>query len=474
MASYLLRERLTKVVATVGPSLVKLLKEGVKEVFDRIDVFRFNFSHIRGEEDLEEVSQILQLIRSKKNDAFLLADLQGPKLRIGKLPEPITLKRGEEVIIKFAQESRDPKVIPIPHEEVFDSISQGTIIYLNDGKVRLRVLEVRGKEARAEVQVGEELSSYKGFNLPGTHLKISPITEKDRRDLQRIASLGFDGVALSFVQKGEDIVELRGLIEEIKRSQGINWNPLIIAKIETLHALKELENIATLSDGIMIARGDLAVEVSYDEVPLIQKRIIALSRRKCKPVIVATQVLSSMTNDPFPKRAELTDIANAILDGTDSIMLSEETAVGKYPLQVLEVLHRVARKVENYKFFRVEVSDYLISKNLSSYDAISQAVLNLYQELSKKNEVIIAIYTLKGKLFETIARVRPQGTILLFTPDKRLFLMGLLTWGTKPFKERFKSAWEFEIYLRTLKRGLSTEKTVKILGIYRDNHIFIV
>ncbi len=471
----LIRDRLVKVVATFGPSLYDILKSDPLSALKYIDVIRFNFSHINTEEDFKKVREAMIISRRAKPQVAFLADLQGPKIRVGDLEDKLELRKGDRVILTLSNSPKgsDKPVIPIPHKEVFEALREGIYLFINDGKVRLKITRVTAPgEAEAIVEVGGIVKRNKGVNLPGIHLPIAPLTPKDLEDLKWIAKSDFQMVAMSFVQREEDIQLLRDKIKEFSTYSNL---PIVIAKIETLRAIDNLSRITSSADALMIARGDLAVEASYEEIPLLQKELISTARAKGKPVIVATQVLSSMVNSPYPTRAELTDIANAILDGADAIMLSEETAVGRYPLQVLDVLHKVSSKTETYKNFSLEISDYMPKTAKGSSDAIANALLRIYDEVRNNQEVIIAVYSTKAKLFEAIARARPQATIFLFSPDPRILKIGMLTWGTVTLEESFSNAWEFELYLgKELKRSLSPGKKVKIIGVYRDNHLFII
>src|SRR5215208_4575471 len=327
--------RKTKIVATIGPAssdpamLETLVDAGA-------NAMRLNFSHGRHEDHAERARVVRELeAASGWRTLALIADLQGPKLRIGQLPEPLTLTRDEEVLVAGADGARDG-VIPIAPSVIGDVLKPGHEILIDDGHIRLRVEELERGQARCAVLVGGTITSNKGVNLPGVPLPIPSITRKDVIDLELALDLGVDWVALSFVRSGADVRDLRRLVEDAGSSAHV------IAKIEKAEAVDNLEEILAEADAVMVARGDLGVEMGPAAVPLIQKRIIVRSLEFGLPVITATQMLESMINSPEPTRAEASDVANAILDGTSAIMLSGETAVGKYPFEAVRTMATVA------------------------------------------------------------------------------------------------------------------------------------
>lgn len=334
-----MRIKKTKIVATIGPAssdykvMLKLAKEGV-------NVFRFNFSH--GDyKFFEKLFENIKLLRKTGYNVAALMDLQGPKIRVGSISEPLVLKRGETVAIS-GDAVKGMKTIPIDIRELYKYVKRGSKIQINDGMVELRVKEIKGKAAVCSVIEPGIVEKRKGVNIPGVILPISSMTGKDKKDLAFGIKNGVDIVCLSFVRHAKDIIDLKN---EIKKHT--DNTPVIIAKIEKPEAVKDIENILDVCDGIMAARGDLAVEAGFENVPVMQKKIINAANAKGKIVIVATQMLESMIENPYPTRSEMTDIYNAVIEGADALMLSGETSVGKYPVKAVNVMNRLALKAES-------------------------------------------------------------------------------------------------------------------------------
>jgi len=334
----------TKIVATLGPTsdtpeLIRALAEA------GADVFRLNFSHGAHEDHRRRFAAVRAVEKQVNRPIGILMDLQGPKLRVGKFASgPIQLQAGGAFRLDLDPQPGDTRRVQLPHPEIFAAIHAGTELLLNDGRMRLQVQDCGADFAETQVLVGGELSDHKGVNVPGVRLPLSPLTAKDRQDLAYGLELGVDWVALSFVQHPEDIEELRALVGE---------RAAILAKLEKPLAVEEhLEAIVERVDAIMVARGDLGVEVPPEHVPVLQKRIIQCCREAGKPVVVATQMLESMIQAPLPTRAEASDVATAVYDGADAVMLSAETAAGQYPLEAVAIMNRIILEVERDPYYR--------------------------------------------------------------------------------------------------------------------------
>jgi pyruvate kinase len=414
--------RRTKIVCTIGP--VTSRPERIRAmILAGMDVARLNFSH--GDHDSHR--QTLQLIReiSKEvgKETGILQDLAGPKIRLGKLPvEERVLQTGEEIALSPV-EGDDPAIIPVNYPYLIEDVAVGDRILLADGLVLLRVQSREPARLVCEVLAGGAIQSHKGLNLPSGSLRIPAFTEKDREDLNMGLEAGVDFVALSFVRHEKDLDPVRKILNQVDSP------PLLIAKIETPQAVERLESIIKKVDGIMVARGDLGVEMPFEEVPLVQKRIIRMARQAAKPVITATQMLRSMINSPRPTRAEAADVANAILDGTDALMLSDETAVGDYPVEAVNVLDRIASKVEGQleegSFLDKPLSDPLPA----SEAAIGRAAFTMAEELHAQ---AIVAGTSSGSTARLISRFRPRCPVLGLTPNLRTQRQLALSWGVIP------------------------------------------
>jgi len=328
----------TKIVATLGPasSNEKVLKKMVEA---GLDVVRLNMSHGTHKEHKERIALIRKVEREVGRPLPILIDLCGPKIRIGKIEkEPLYLHRGD--LITLTTGNPEKGKITVNYPNLHKEVRKGETILLADGTFRLKIREVKGKDIICEVIVGGPLTSHKGVNLPHSKLSVPALTEKDRKDVLFGVKNGVDIIALSFVRKAEDVLELKELLKSLGRDIPV------IAKVEKPEAVKNIDSIISVADGIMVARGDLGVELPLERVPVIQKQIIRKANEAGKPVITATQMLRSMVDLPVPTRAEVTDIANAVLDGTDALMLSEETAVGKYPVRVVKTMAKIATEAE--------------------------------------------------------------------------------------------------------------------------------
>ena len=407
----------TKIVATLGPasSEEKVLKRMVEA---GLNVVRLNMSHGSQEEHRERIELVRKVERETGRPLPVLMDLCGPKIRIGKLAkEPLFLHRGDTVILTTGKP--DKGKITVNYPKLHEEVKKGETILLADGAFRLKVKEVRGRDIICEVLVGGPLTSHKGVNLPHTKLSVPALTEKDREDVKFGVEAGVDLIALSFVRKAEDVLELKELLKSLGKEIPV------VAKIEKPEAVKNIDSILRVSDGIMVARGDLGVELPIEKVPVIQKEVIRKANEAGKPVITATQMLKSMVDLPVPTRAEVTDIANAVLDGTDALMLSEETAVGKYPVKVIRTMAKVAREAEKiypYKRYRELPADTL-------QDSLAKSACNLSREVKVK---AIVPFTRSGATALAVAKFRPPVPIYAVTHDVETFRRLNLVWGVEP------------------------------------------
>ncbi len=437
---------LTKIVCTMGPAIDS--PEMIKNMLAAgMTVARLNFSHGGEEDKRRQLSLLRKAAKEEGCHLAVMGDLQGPKIRVGKLPEEgIPLEPGKKVIISSKKSAGKTDVIPFPHPHIAAAIEAGNHLLLDDGNMELEVLSVAGPEIHCKVVVGGILTSNKGVNLPGVPLDISALTEKDKKDAELAVELGLDYLALSFVRSKEDIEELKEYLEgafaakdggkKRKREPGENPHrlPSLIAKIEKPEALNDLEGIVLASDAVMVARGDLGVEISPEQVPMAQKTIIRLCNKMGKPVITATQMLQSMVDNPRPTRAEASDVANAILDGSDAVMLSGETSVGSYPVEAVEIMRKIARQMEgsvSFPYHRLMgVED--VQGKFTDEAAISQAVSRVTVDIADDcGAAAIVSSTESGRTARTVARHRPKSPLLVATPFEETARRMQLVWGTR-------------------------------------------
>jgi pyruvate kinase len=413
--------RRTKIVCTIGPA------SSSPETIDSLvagglDAARLNFSHGTADQHAERAELVRGAQRRAGRPLALIADLQGPKLRIGDLVSPLMLVEGDQVDVT-GESNGDPHSIPISPPVLQQVLLPGHDVLIDDGRVRLRVDEVDGGRARATVLVGGPVESHKGVNLPGITVPVPSLTEKDLRDLEFALELGVDYVALSFVRSADDCRSLRELL------QAADSTALIIAKIEKAEALEDLEQIVSASDAVMVARGDLGVEIGPAAVPLVQKRIILCALEHGKPAITATQMLESMIRHPEPSRAEASDVANAVLDGTSALMLSGETAVGNYPAESVQFMDRIARAVEPSLDPRHELTRAADSPFPTVGEAMSNAACEIAEVLGA---VAILVPTYSGRTAFAVARHRPQRPIIAVTHKRHAVQQLALEWGVVP------------------------------------------
>ncbi|MBR0755972.1 pyruvate kinase [Bradyrhizobium jicamae] len=411
------RHRRAKIVATVGPASSS--PEMLKTLFAAgVDTFRLNFSHGKHEDHAKVHAAIRQLEKDIKRPIGILMDLQGPKIRVGTIAGgKINVEPGEAIRFVLNGTEGDRSAIPLPHPEIFAAVAPGHDLLIDDGRVRVRVKGLGDDFIDAEVVVGGVISNHKGVNLPGTMLNLSPLTKKDRIDLEFGLSLGVDWVALSFVQKPSDVIEARALIGE---------RAGLMAKIEKPAALERIDDIIQMSDAIMVARGDLGVEIPQEDVPGRQKELVRACRLAVKPVIVATQMLDSMVNAPTPTRAEASDVATAIYDGADAVMLSAESATGKYPREAVETMDRIIKSTERHKMYRSMIEATQPNEDQTPPHAVATAAADLACAIPATS---IVAYTSSGTTAARIARKRPALPILAVTPNPATLRRLCLLWG---------------------------------------------
>src|SRR5215210_8671077 len=410
--------RRTKIVATIGPASSE--PAVLEQLMALIDGARFNVSHGTHEEHRARAELIRNVQEQVGRPVALIADLQGPKLRIGELPEPVVLERGEELTIA-GEDSALNGDIPIAPAVLGSVLQPGFDVLIDDGAVRLRVGTVERGRAHCEVLVGGVITSNKGVNLPGVPLPIPSLTRKDIDDLQFALELGCDFVALSFVRTASDVQALKTLIEATGSTAHV------IAKIEKAEAVAVLDDILREADAVMVARGDLGVEIGAADVPLLQKRIIHRALERGKPVITATQMLESMIHAPEPTRAEASDVANAILDGTSAVMLSGETAIGDFPVEAVALMDRIAFAVEPHLDYRHEIPEAEDRPTIGQ--AMSNAACDIAEALEAK---ALLVPTFTGKTASAVARLRPRRPIIGLTHHSHSLQHMALEWGVTP------------------------------------------
>ncbi|WP_418321325.1 pyruvate kinase [Piscinibacter sakaiensis] len=415
------RTRNAKIVATLGPASSD--PQVVRQLFlAGVDVFRLNFSHGTADDHRRRFDGLRALEQETGRAIGIMADLQGPKLRVGVFADgPVMLAEGAAFRLDLDAAAGNSSRVNLPHPEIFAALVPGAELLLDDGKLRLKVERCGADFAETRVQVGGRLSERKGVNVPGVVLPITALTEKDRRDLALALELGVDWIALSFVQRPEDVVEARELIGD---------RAAIIVKLEKPAGLERLEEITELADAIMVARGDLGVEMPAEQVPAIQKRMIRTCRRLGKPVVVATQMLESMIKSPVPTRAEASDVATAIYDGADAVMLSAESAAGDYPVEAVKMMNRIIEQVEADPMYRqlIDASYSEVAADGDVAEAICSAVRTV---VAKLHAAAIVCYTSSGHTSLRTARERPEAPILSLTPKIETARRLAMAWGVQ-------------------------------------------
>jgi len=416
-------DRKTKIVATIGPAsntrpvLEKLVESGM-------NVARLNFSHGNYESHADVIRAVRSISRTMNRSVGILLDLQGPKIRVGKLEkgEPVRLKRNMAFAITTSSVMGTADMVSTTYRHLAADVCKGDTILLDDGLIRLLVENTREQAVECRVINGGYLKENKGINLPGVSVSSPSLTEKDKRDVNFGIKNGVDFFALSFVRSAEDLNQIKSILK--KRGASIP----VIAKIEKPEAVENLDDILDAADGIMVARGDLGVELKPELVPTIQKRIIQMATRKNKPVITATQMLETMSTNPIPTRAEASDVANAILDGTDAVMLSGETASGRYPVKAVRMMSKIAREAERSPFMRYNIQFERDPSDLVTH-AVAQSAVNILHEIDGNS---IVAFSLSGKTSKQISKQRPSSPVYAFSSSKATYNRLSLLWGVTP------------------------------------------
>jgi pyruvate kinase len=413
----------TKIVGTLGPASTS--REAIRDLMEAgLNVARINFSHGTHEQHLERIRNVREAARELGRHVAILGDLQGPRIRIGDLADPVMFEPGAEVVLVPEAEPHDVArmEIPVTYEALADDVRAGDRILINDGLIELVTLAVEGRRVRARVVHGGPVKSHKGMNLPGVNVSAPSITDKDRADIEFAIEHDLDYLALSFVRRAEDIASLRSLIPK---------QMLICAKIEKDQALDNIEEIVRATDSVMVARGDLGVELPFERVPLAQKQLIQLGQRHGKPVITATQMLESMVEHPRPTRAEASDVANAILDGTDAVMLSAESAAGAYPRLAVQAMQRIIAEIETHPVASSELRDERRTRGayVATEDAIAAATVAAARQLAAP---AIIVFTKSGFTARILASHRPPVPIVALTDEPRVARQMALVWGVIP------------------------------------------
>ncbi len=452
------RGRKVKILATLGPAsrdpdmIERLVKSGA-------DCFRVNMSHGEHETHAETIAAIRKLEAKTGRPIGILCDLQGPKLRVGKFRDgKVVIPHGRHFTLDRRDEPGDENRVQLPHPELFGLLQKGQRLLIDDGKIRLRVIRADENEILCSAEVGGVISDRKGVNVPDAEIPIPALTEKDRRDLAFAVQHKADWIALSFVQRPEDVAEARRLM---------GGYGALMAKIEKPLAVRHLDGILELADGIMVARGDLGVELNPEEVPPLQKRIVQQARAAGKPVVVATQMLESMIESPAPTRAEVSDVANAVYDGADAVMLSAETAAGQWPQEAVTIMHRIAAQVENDPGYAERIMLTGVEPDATTSDALAAACAGIARTL---RIAAITVFTASGSSARRVARERPSVPLLVLTPLQSTARRCALLWGVHAVQT--KDIGSFEEMIAKGKRmalrngfGKAGDKIIVLAGV---------
>ena len=456
------RGRKVKILATLGPAssspemIGLLLRAGA-------DAFRVNMSHGDHETHAATITAIRAAEKEFGRPIAILCDLQGPKLRVGTFAGGrAVIRHGSHFTLDRNPAPGDETRVCLPHPELFGILEKGQRLLIDDGKLRLRVIRASADEVLCSAEVGGVISDRKGVNVPEAVIPVPALTEKDRRDLAFAVDHGADWIALSFVQRPEDVAEARQLIGGARGS-----GAALMAKIEKPAAIHRLEEIIELSDGIMVARGDLGVELNPEDVPPLQKRIVEATRRSGKPVVVATQMLESMIEAPAPTRAEVSDVANAVYDGADAVMLSAETASGAWPVEAVTIMHRIAMQVEGDAGYQARVNFTVVRPDATTADALAQASAAIAETVALSG---IIVFTGSGSTARRVARERPGAPMLVLTPSLRIARRLAILWGAHAVTTRDIGSFEEMIAKgkrMALRHGFGTagSKLVALAGV---------
>lgn len=411
----------TKVVCTIGPA-----SGGVHRLSELVgagmNVMRLNFSHGTHEEHQVRINDIREVMKKTGKIVAVLQDLSGPKIRVGSFKDKmIMLREGQKFTLTTQEVQGDENRVYINYHELPKEVKAGSVIMLDDGTKRLEVESVEGSEIVTKVMVGGRLTDHKGVNVPGANLSMKSLTDKDREDVKFGIKNNVDFVALSFVRRESDVKELREILNKAGSQAGI------VAKVETPEALENIDAIIEASDAVMVARGDLAIEIPAEEVPLVQKLVIHKCNEVGKPVITATQMLESMLKNPVATRAEVSDVANAIIDGTDAVMLSEETALGDFPVEAVKMMTKIAQRVEKEVYTRDTIAEYGESHGIT--DVVSQSAVRTAHNVGAK---LIVALTRSGRTARMISRYKPAEAILALSDAPQMANRLILTFGCYP------------------------------------------
>ncbi|MCE2516791.1 MAG: pyruvate kinase [Alphaproteobacteria bacterium] len=410
----------TRILATLGPGSSS--PDVVRAMITAgANAFRLNFSHGKRQDHAENIANIRAIAEETGQPITILADLQGPKLRIGEVEDGVVLSKGDAFTFQLDEMTGSAERVCLPHPEIFEAILPGHRMLVNDGKLQFTVTGVDKGVINTRVEVGGELTDRKGVNVPDVSLNISPLTEKDREDLAFAIDHGVDWVALSFVQRVSDLIEARSLIKD---------KAAIMAKIEKPQALDILDELITAADGVMIARGDLGVELPPERVPGAQKDITRICRRVGKPVVVATQMLESMIDNPTPTRAEASDVATAVLDGVDCVMLSAETAVGSYPVEAVAIMHRILEETEKRDGYFEDLA-FGSSEGHTTYHAVAESATQLARHIEA---AAVVAFSTSGATTVRLSRERPGLPIVMMTPNQTARQRMNILWGVNSIK----------------------------------------
>ena len=416
----MIRSRRTRMVCTLGPS--SRSPENVEALARAgADVFRLNFSHGSHDDHAKTFEAVRAAEKAIERPLGVLADLQGPKFRLGRFKDgKVSIRQGQSFRLDLDPSPGDETRVGVPHPEILAALKPGVVVLIDDGKVTLKVVSSDGKSAETTVEAGDELSNSKGLGVPGVRIPLPALTPKDREDLAFALRLGVDWIALSFVQHPEDMAELRRLVD---------GRAAVMAKIEKPSALDHLDEILDLSDGLMVARGDLGVELPPEDVPIVQRTIIRAARARGTPVVVATQMLDSMTHSPSPTRAEVSDVANAVYQGADALMLSGETAAGDYPIESAAMMDRIISRVERDPFWR----QVMVAESQAFEDADTDALVAAARRAAEASSTACLVaFTATGATARRMARERPLQAVLALTPNPRTAHRLTLVWGLEP------------------------------------------
>lgn len=440
--------RKAKIVCTIGPA--SRTRAGLRALLEAgMDVARLNFSHGKHSEHAEVIRLLRELSTQRQRSVSILADLSGPKIRTGRLRggQPVELRAGQRLVLTSEELEGTAERVHVSYPRLAGEVAPGGRILLADGLLELRVLARRGRELVCRVVNGGALGEHKGVNLPGARLTLPALTEKDRADLRFALRHGVNYVALSFVRRSQDVEALQGYIRRL------GYNTPVIAKLEKPEAIDDLDAILAVADGVMVARGDLGVEMSPEKVPVVQKLIIHKANERKIPVITATQMLESMTQNPRPTRAEASDVANAIFDGTDAVMLSAETASGRYPREAVEMMSKIIVEAEAVALHHVRRRG---ERAATVVDTIADSVAYVSDQLKLK---AIAVFTESGATARLVSKYRPAPPIVAFSPHQEVRRRLALLWGVLP--RRIGRVHDIDALSAAAERRLLEEKLVR-------------